>query len=155
MKKYCYIFVLMLMSAVSGCSDRLDLVFKDYYVCIKDENGFSTSKIGASLDNMLMSYYVNLVSPILDHDLVVEYEVIPGDGLKEGVDYELVSSSKKIRFSPGVTKMPIRINYLSNPLDEKKDNKLTITLVSCSDKSIILGYPGPDSYYRSHVVTKY
>ena len=35
-----------------------------------------------------------------------------------------------------------------------KDNTLTIRLKSCSDPSIILGYPGPSKKFSQHVVTK-
>ena len=48
----------------------------------------------------------------------------------------------------------IRINYLKHVLDESKDNTLVIKLVSTSDPSIRIGYPGPSNRFSSHTVTK-
>ena len=84
----------------------------------------------------------------------VDYEFIPGDGLKEGVDYVPFSSSRSVTIARGVTRMPVRITYNSNVLDPAKDNTLTIKLTGCSDPSLNIGYPGPAANFSKHIVTK-
>ncbi len=138
----------------SSCTDRLNTVFTNYYVCIKDEYGASSSNIDASVDDLTMTYYIYLVAPTLAHPVTVDYELIPGDGLKEGVDYVPFSSSRSVTIARGVTRMPVRITYNSNVVDPAKDNTLTIKLTGCSDPSLIIGYPGPAANFSKHVVTK-
>ncbi len=146
--------VVLAICCLSSCSDRLDIVFTDYYVCIKDEYGAATSNISSEVDDLTMTYYIYLVSPVLDHSVTVDYEIISGDGLTEGIDYTLFTDSRSVTISRGVTRMPIRITYNSNALDPTKDNTLTIRLTSCSDPSLIIGYPGPAANYSKHIVTK-
>lgn len=145
------VLVLML---VQSCSDRLHTIFTDYYVSIKNEDGAASSVVDASQDNLLVTYYIYLVAPILDEDVVVNYSVEPGDGLKEGVDYKLTSASGKVTISPGITRMPVRVTFLRHEVDPQKDNTLTLKLTSCSNPSIRIGYPGPDALFSSHIVTK-
>ena len=80
-------------------------------------------------------------------------ELIPGDGLKPGVDYT-EPTKLTVTFSPDEYRKYFRINYLKHDVDPEKDNTLTIRIASTSDPSIILGYPGPSRKYSSHVVTK-
>ena len=86
----------------------------------------------------------------------MEYEVIAGDGLKEGTDFKIQSSHRSpLTFDPGSYSRPIRVIwYKSSAFDPSKDNTLTIRLTGCSDPSIILGYPGPSKKFSQHVVTK-
>ena len=142
------------LSMMYSCNDRVETVFTDYYVCIKDENGAETSSVDASVSNLTVTYYVYLVAPVLDHNVVVNYEFIPGAGLQEGVDYTPVSSSRSVTIAKGITRMPIRVTYNKSTLDPDMDNTLTIRLTSCSNESLNLGYPGPAARFRSHTVTK-
>jgi len=142
------------MLLLCSCEDRLNIVFEDYYVCIKDETDSAVSTVKSSVDNYVATYYVGLVSPILDSPLTVNYEIIVGDGLKEHVDYELQSDKKYVTIARGIWKMPIRIKYLKHTVDETKDNTITIRLTGCSDESINVGYPGPSAKFSTHVVTK-
>lgn len=137
-----------------SCEDRLNIVFEDYYVCIKDETESATSTVKSSVDDYVATYYVCLVSPILDAPVTVDYEVVVGDGLREHVDYELQSNKKSVTIARGIWKMPVRIKYMSNPVDDTKDNTITIRLTGCSDKSLNIGYPGPSAKFSTHVITK-
>lgn len=142
------------LALLCSCEDRLNIVFEDYYVCIKDETESASSTVKSSVDNYVATYYISLVSPILDSPLTVNYEIVVGDGLKEHVDYELQSDKNYVTIARGIWKMPVRIKYMQNPVDETKDNTITIRLTGCSDKSINIGYPGPSAKFSSHVVTK-
>ena len=85
--------------------------------------------------------------------LVVNYEIVVGDGLQEGVDYELVTTGNQLTFEPGIYDMPIRIKWLAHPVDETKDNTLTIRLTGNS-QSLHLGVPGPDGLQKQLVIEK-
>lgn len=139
--------------AVSSCQDKLDIVFTDYYTYIDDGNGSSYLEVERN-DAYVITMYIHIVVPTLDDMVTVDYEVTPGNGLVEGVDYKLAASSKTIAFQPGIYKMPVRIELLkSSALDVTKDNTITITLVGNS-AGMGLGKPGPDAKYKSFVIKK-
>jgi len=81
------------------------------------------------------------------------YEVIVGDGLKEGIDFELLNKENKLKFKPGYFEMPIEIRWIKNPIDETKDNSLTIKLLNNS-KNLTVGLPGPDKKQSSLKIVK-
>ena len=143
-----------LLLNLAGCSDRpSDFVFRDYFVSISSESGDVSSSVLSSSDNLVLQYPVRLVSQEREEDLTVEFEVIPGDGVQEGVDYVL-PARKSVTFSNKEYLKYIRINYLKHKLDEGKDNTLVIRLTSTSDPSVGIGYPGPSKRFSSHTVTK-
>ena len=100
-----------------------------------------------------MSYFVELHAETRQSDVVVTYEVVPGDGLKEGVDY-ILNESKTVTFPKNVYRMPLRIQYMRHTVDPSKDNTLTIRLLSTNDPEVSVGYPGPSKKYSTHTVTK-
>lgn len=153
MKKILFAIIPALVLLCS-CEDRLNIIFEDYYVCIKDETESAASTVKSSVDNYVATYYITLVSPILESPLTVYYDVVVGSGLKEHVDYELQSDKNYVTIARGIWKMPVRIKYLKNPVDETKENTITIRLKGCSDDSINIGYPGPSAKFSTHVVTK-
>lgn len=149
--------IIAILSAVlflCSCQERAAGVFEDYFVCIMDENDSETSVIQSSSDNLTMTYYVKLVAPTLDSDLTVNFDVIPGDGLEEGVDYEVVRNARSVTIARGVVRMPVRITYLKHAVDPVKDNTVTIQLTGVSQKGINIGYPGPKALFSRHIVTK-
>ncbi|MCQ2141098.1 MAG: hypothetical protein MJY83_01990 [Bacteroidales bacterium] len=156
MKRYLYIFIsiVAVIITLTSCEDNLHIVFTDYYVCIKDENGADKSTVKSNLDEEVYTYYVSLVAPTQDNDIVVDYEIIPGDGLKEGVDYKMQRDSRSVTMAKGVYKMPIRVVWLAHKIDPDKDNSLTIKLTGCNNSSITIGYPGPSAKYSTHKITK-
>lgn len=154
MKRYISTILLAAASLLASCSDHEDIIFDEYFICIKDEAGTSSSTIDQRSDDLVSSYYVQLIAPPASHDINVCYELIVGDGLREGVDFKVQASTKSpLLFAPGVTRMPVRIIWLSNPLDPAKDNTLTIRLTSCTENYNI-GYPGPQNKFSSYTVTK-
>ena len=147
------ILCLAALFAATSCQDKLDIVFSDYYTYIDDGNGSSSFTVEKN-DESVLTMFIHVSAPIQDDMITVSYEVTPGNGLKEGVDYKLVSSSKTIAFQPGIYRMPVRIQVLkSSALDETKDNTITITLVG-SSAGLVLGVPGPDAKYKSFVIKK-
>ena len=141
---------------MAACSDRPDdLLFTDFFVSIQDENGAQTSRVWSSSNNFVVTYYFSLVSEELKEPLTVNFDLQVGDGLKEGKDFTLQTQSRTITFDPGVYKKPFRINYLSNPVDDSKDNTIKIVITSASDPSITIGYPGPSAKFSTHTITKH
>ncbi len=100
------------------------------------------------------TYNIYLSSKPLTENLEVNFQVTAGDGLKEGVDYELVTTGNTILFLPGIYDMPVRVRWLPSPdLDPSKDNTLTIELVG-NNQDFTLGLPGPDQRQKKFVITK-
>ena len=156
MKAIRYILVLVALLMAASCSDRPDdLYFKDFFVCVQDENGVSSSRVLASSNNLVMTYYFQLVSEKRDTPLKVDFDIIVGDGLTQGVDYVLQRDIRSIEFEPGVYKKPFRINFKSNAVDPSKDNTITIQITKVSDSGIMIGYPGPNAKFSNHVIEKY
>ena len=94
-----------------------------------------------------------LSSKPLTENLEVNYQVIVGDGLKSGVDFELVTKGSTLTFLPGIYDMPIRIRWMPNHLDENKDNTITIRLTG-NNQGLTMGLPGPDGLQRVLVIEK-
>lgn len=145
--------VAVLLSA--ACDDRPDRLFSDFFVCVKDEIGNANSRVLSTSSGLVVTYYFQLVSESLDETLTVDFDIIVGDGLKEGVDFVLQKDVRSIDFEPGVFKKPFRINYLSHAVDPSKDNTITIRIKSTSDSSVRVGYPGPKAKFSQHVIEKY
>lgn len=141
------------LSAAVSCKDHLEIYFTDYYVCIKSEGGSAVSTVMSFSNNFVVQYPVTLVSTPRTEDLVVTLEVVPGAGLTPGVDYT-EPTKMTITFEPDEYKKYFRINYLKRTVDPTQDNTLTIRIISTSDPSITIGYPGPSHKFSSHVVTK-
>jgi len=100
------------------------------------------------------TYNIYLSSKPLEENLEVTFQVKAGNGLKEGVDYEMITPGNSLIFLPGIYDMPIRVRWLPSPdFDPNKDNTLTIELVSNS-QGITMGLPGPDQLQKKFVITK-
>lgn len=153
MKKF--ICILAVAALALGCSDYNKLpLFEGSYVY------FNTSKSGYTSINELgrstTSYYINYVGPMSDGETIeVAYSVTPGNGLAEDVDYQMVSTSRTLSFSPGVYSLGIHVRWLANEIDPSKDNTLTLRIESCSKEGVALGVLGPDEANRSIVISKF
>ena len=99
------------------------------------------------------TYNVYMSTPATNETVTVTYEVIAGDGLKEGVDYKLLNKENSLTFLPGIYDMPIRIQWMSHAVDPTKDNTLKIKLVS-NDKGYAIGLPGPAQLQSVLTITK-
>lgn len=104
--------------------------------------------------NLTGQYMVHYSGTVPDSKFTVNVSAIPGDGLEEGVDYELVTAPV-LTFLPGVFEMPFRVKWMSHPLDKSRECRLVLRIESCSDAEVNLGYPGPDSSMQTLVITKY
>lgn len=99
------------------------------------------------------SYTVHYTGPKPSAPIVVSFAVTCGDGLSEGIDYKVATVGGKITFMPGIYEQVIKIDWLPHDIDEKKDNTVTISLLSAG--GVTLGYPGPDRLMKDLVIRKY
>lgn len=147
MKKFILIAIIALLC---GCNEYT--VYKDRFVAF-DPVASSVMSIHEQGD-FTGTYVVHYTGETPSARFTIGWEIIEGDGLKEGRDYEVVTSGRTLTFMPGVFNQPIRIHWLPSAIDEAKDNSLTIRLSSGPD-DLILGMPGPDALFRQITIKKY
>lgn len=133
-----------------GCNEYL--VFTDRFVSF-DLVTSSVTSINEAGD-FVGTYNVHYTGETPAARFAVTWEIIAGEGLKEGVDFEVENSSRTLTFMPGVFSQPIRIHWLPHELDGAKDNSLVIRLKS-GPEDVILGMPGPDGVNRQITIIKY
>ncbi len=145
--------LLIALSAVLALSCTKDLpVYDTPFFYIATQDGASTAVVGSDVENV-NTYYVTMSSVSRDGNAVVDFSVTPGSGLKEGVDYEVVTQGTSLTFLPGIYRMPVRIRWKEHVLDDSADNTLTIALTGGTD-GFCLGMPGPDAKFSRLVITK-
>lgn len=157
-----YKHIIMALAALWGlqaCEKHQEVFFDTPFVSISDETGTSSSMtIKKTADNMLTSLRVDLSisSARFTEDVTVEYEVIAGDGLREGVDYVIQSTTQSpLVFEKGNYTLPVRLLWKYNPdFDPDKDNSLVIRLSGSSMEDLTLGYPGPAAIKSKFTFTK-
>lgn len=140
---------------LSGCERHTETFFDTPFVRIEDATGMSTMGVDHTLDNQLTEIRV-IVSASKNYftaPITVDYEVIVGNGLKEGTDFRIQSSHRSpLTFSLGTYSLPIRlIWYKSASFDPSKDNTLTLRLTGCSVPEMLLGVPGPDEKKKEFI----
>src|SRR5690625_6572790 len=81
-----------------------------------------------AMANTVATYNVYLSSGRFTETVTVTYDIIAGDGLEEGDDYEVLNKNRKLEFRPGIYDMPNQIQWHINPVDPEKHNKLKIQL---------------------------
>ncbi|MBO6168723.1 MAG: hypothetical protein J6O51_02000 [Bacteroidales bacterium] len=149
---------LTLAAVLCGCRKHTEVFFDTPFVRIEDFNGASTMDIDHKLDNLLseIQIVVSASGNYFTAPIVVDYDIIPGDGLKEGVDYKLQqSSARSLTFSPGTYRLPIRVIwYNTGKPDASKNNTLTFRITGTSVPEMLLGLPGPDAKKKEFVFTK-
>ena len=136
---------------LTACGDEHEPM-DNAYVHFLLSDGTSQAVVTSDV-NAINTYYVFLSSRTLDHPLIVDYEVIVGDGLTPGRDFELLNTKPQLVFQPGVFDMPIRIRWIPNALNPERDNSLTIRLTN-SNLGLTLGMPGPDQRLRELRIIK-
>lgn len=149
MKKILY---LLMMVAICSCADQEGEWFDTPFVRISTETGQASTVVLSDVRNV-NTYYVYLSSPPLSEELTVSYEVIAGNGLQSGVDYEIVTGGETLSFLPGFYDAPIRVRWIPHRVDPAKDNTLTIRLTGNS-RGFHLGYPGPGQLQRQLTIEK-
>ena len=114
--------------------------------------------ISAQGNNILSDLRVYLSCKRFTEPILVHYDVIVGDGLKEGVDFVIQPTTKSpLTFKPGTYDLPVRIQWKkSENFDATKDNTVTIALkeVESNIGEFYLGLLGPDHLRSSYVFTK-
>ena len=137
---------------VTSCSKEEKEPFGTPFVHVATDTGLSRVVVKSDVNN-INTYHVYVSTAPLIRNLEVNYRLIVGDGLKAGVDFELVTKGSVLTFLPGIYDMPIRIRWLPNRVDETKDNTLTIRLEG-NNQGLNLGLPGPDGLQRELVIVK-
>lgn len=140
------------MAAAALCSCSKFKMFDDFYIAFSPT--MSDPSTISEAGTITCAYYVHYAGTLADEAITVNYSITAGDGLKEGIDYEIVTKGGKLNFLPGIYNVPIRIRFMPNTLDAAKDNTLTIRLESCSVPSITLGMPGPAQNHREMKIYK-
>lgn len=154
-----HFFKIMMIMAVAaslwGCYEEPQPLDKPF-VYIMDEAGSSSATISPN-GALTSELFVSLSSKAVDFDTVVEYEIIVGDGIKEGVDFVVQSTTKSpITFKPGeYGPKPVRINWrkMSN-YDASKNNTVIFRISQCSRSDVHIGYLGPDKFFSEYVFTR-
>lgn len=142
----------ILFLSICGCDDDRPEVFDNPYAYIANSAGSSNVTVLTDV-NAVNTYTVYLSTKALEQNLTLRYEVLIGDGLQSGVDFELVTQGNSLTFLPGIYDMPIRIRWLPHRVDPTKDNTLRIKLTG-SDPEVNMGFPGPDHLQSELVITK-
>ena len=150
--------ILLLIAALAllcGCERHTEVFFDTPFVRIEDANGEPSMNIDHTLDNILTEIRV-VVSASKNYftaPITVEYELIVGNGLKEGTDFRIQASHRSpLTFDPGTYSLPIRVIWnKSSSFDPSKDNTLTFRITKTSVPEMLLGVPGPDGKKKEFV----
>ena len=146
------VFYMLLMITLSACADQEGEWYDTPFVRISTETGEASTVVLSDVKNV-NTYNVYLSSTPQTEVVTVDFEILAGDGLQSGVDYEVVTEGTTLSFLPGIYAMPVRIRWMEHRVDPSKDNTLTIRLTGNSRGSC-LGYPGPDQKQRQLLIEK-
>lgn len=133
--------LLLLTTVIISCSKQEVAPFDKPFVHIM-VNDLTEISVNSSRRDVV-SYYIYLSSRPLEENLEVTYSVVPGDGLQEGRDYEVITTENPLVFPPGIFHRPIQIRWLDQRVDPSKDNSLTI-MIEGNNLGVSTGMPGPD-----------
>lgn len=139
--------------AVSSCEMVEMPIYKTSFVYIATSGGTDSAVIGSDVENV-NTYYVYLSTGKFEENVTVDFAVEAGAGLTEGVDYKMVTKGNTLTFLPGIYRMPLRVQWLPNRVNDNADNTLRITLTGSNIQDIVLGMPGPDQRMKSLSLTK-
>lgn len=148
-KSCCLLFVVLFITA---CNKDAATPYDNPFFYINVAN---TSTVRVASDrNETVEYKVFFSGKRQFEAMTLDYEFEVGGGLKEGVDFEFVSTKRQLEFLPGIVEMPIAIRWLSHPIDATKDNFLVIKLLRNS-KNYTVGLPGPDGLQSKLTIVKF
>lgn len=147
------VYLLVLIFIFSACSKNENDTYDLRFVHIMD-NESATVNISDKA-NVVGTYSIYLSGPQVLEPVTVKYKITVGDGLTEGVDYEMINPATEVTFLPGIYDMPIRIRWMANPVDPAKNNSIVIELLSVSNPDFNLGLPGRDQLQRNLTITKF
>ena len=145
------LFLCSLILLLTSCGlDELPEYDLKYIHIMMNESSETTV---SSKANTVGTYNIYLSAPASEETVTVTYEIIVGDGLKEGVDYKIITQGSTLTFLPGIYDMPIRIQWFPNIIDPNKDNTIKIKLLS-NDKGYSIGLPGPNQNQSVFTIRK-
>jgi hypothetical protein len=148
--KYWMFSLLIMLTTACGLNENDLYDLKYIHIMLNDA---STTTVSAKA-RTVGSYNVYLSSGSFNESVEVTYKIEVGDGLQQGLDFNIITTGDKLTFLPGIFDMPIRIQWLPNEnLDPTKNNTITITLLS-NNKGYSIGFPGPDHNQSSFIITK-
>lgn len=141
--------------ALTLCScEKHETIFDHPFIYITDGKMSGSSREDVTSDGRYTSEYTLILSSkTLKEELIVTYDLIVGDGLTEGVDFELLNP-KSVVFPIGLYENVIRIKWNARRVDETKNNTIRIVLTG-TNQNITLGFPGPDKNNSSFMITKF
>lgn len=138
------------MTLTSCNKDEIE-VYDEPFVHI-NFNTLSITNINSNRRD-IVSYYIYLSSKPLNKDMILDYAIIIGDGLTEGVDFKILTTENPLLFPSGIYQRPIQIQWLDNVLDPAKDNTITIRL-EANNLDVNIGFPGPDANQSELILQK-
>lgn len=153
MKKSKYIYILSLLLSItlfSACKDE----FKPYdnpFFHIHVNNRSTVEVLTDRKDQV--DYKVYFSTKLQFEPVDLKYEVIVGDGLLAGRDFELITQGNTLNFPNGIFERSVTIKWIAAPVDATKNNTIIIRLLSNS-KNYTIGLPGPDQLQKELIITK-
>lgn len=145
------ITVLPLLLLISSCGKEEFAPYNNPFFHIMVDNKGTVEVLANRKD--VVDYKVYLSAELQFDPIDVEYEITVGNGLKEGVDFDLITKGSKLTFPQGIFERPITIQWKESILDPAKDNRIIIRLIS-NTKNYTMGLPGPDQLQRQLIITK-
>jgi len=146
-----YIIAILLLGILCSCGKNEVEPYDKPFIHIMKDDAQNVTVTSNRRD--IVAYNVYLSSRTLSSSLEVTYSIVVGDGLKQGVDFRVITNGNTLVFPPSIFDMPIRIQWLEHTVDPSKDNTLRIVLEK-NNQNILMGLPGPDHHQRELVITK-
>jgi hypothetical protein len=143
--------VLPLLLLISSCSKEEVVPYNNPFFHIMVDNKGAVEVLANRKDKV--DYKVYLSAELQFEPIDVQYQVTIGNGLTEGVDFDLITKGNKLTFPQGIFERPITIQWKESVLDPVKDNRIIIRLIS-NTKNYTMGLPGPDELQRQLIITK-
>ncbi|WP_010136604.1 hypothetical protein [Ochrovirga pacifica] len=150
MKKIVLLISVSILSLISCGKEEIE-VYDTPFVHI-NFNNVSMVNVNSNRRD-ITSYYIYLSSKPLQKDMLLDYSIIVGEGLQEGVDFKILTTEFPLVFPSGIYRRPIQIQWLDNQLDPSKDNTLTIKLNS-NNLNIHVGFPGEAANQSELIIKK-
>ncbi len=149
-----FFVVVYAMGIVSliGCNKDNIEDFQDAYVHIM-QNESNIITVNSNRKD-IATYYIYYSTPGTNKDLMVNYRIEPGNGLKEGRDYQVITTENPLLFPAGIYQRPIQIRWLERELDETQDNTLSIIIEDVNNNDVAIGLPGPARNQSQFIIKK-
>lgn len=152
------ISLMTLLALACSCQKHEEVFFDTPFATMADDKGGSAMIVDKDANNLMTEVRITLSvsSEKFQEPIQISYEMIAGDGLKEGVDYKIQESTRSpLTFKPGNYTQNIRLIWMKNAsFDPSKDGTLKFSLSGSSLDGMVLGAPGPAQYRSSYLFTK-